>query len=338
MKSFLKKVGHWTALLLITDITFIFVAWLLRPDALKSVGVFLLLFTVLIIGIGFFLERRSQQKAVKAMQEFLDDPNEATKEHFIGATDVSWHSAINDLHSRLKKQSALINEKQLDLQNYREYIEEWTHEIKTPLSLATLVLDNHKEEMSPYVYSRISHVRQQISEDVDRILYYARLQADHVDYKFTNLNLEEYIQEVVSDFHALAEEKNVDFQLSLQPLAVVSDKRVLSFILSQLLSNAVKYAAKENGKVSISVWQDDNAENRIHLSVRDNGMGVSPEDAPFIFDKGFTGNHPDHQKATGMGLYFVKKYTEALAVEVKLEPVNTADSGFGIELIFPIVL
>lgn len=335
MKSFFKKVGQWTILLLITDMTFIFMTWLLKPDAIKSTGAFQLLFTVLIIGIGYFLERRSQQKAVKAVELFLDDPNEAAKKCLLAATDISWHSAINTLYSQLKSQSAMINEKQMDLQNYREYIEAWTHEIKTPLSLATLVLDNHKDEMSPYIYSRMSHVRHKIGEDVDRILYYARLQADHVDYKFTKLCLDECVQEVISDFHALAEEKNLLFQLRLLPLEVVSDKRVLNFILSQLISNAVKYAAQENGMVSISIWQDDNVESKIHLSVHDNGVGVFPEDAPFIFDKGFTGNHPDRQKATGMGLYFVRKYAEALSIEVELEPIIPAVSGFGIELTFP---
>lgn len=139
MKFFLKKVDHWTAIFLITDMTFIFMTWLLRPDALKNVGAFLMLFTALIICIGYFLERRSQQKAVKAMQDFLDDPSETTKQRFLGTTDVSWHPEINALYCQLKSQSAMINEKQIDLQNYREYIEAWTHEIKTPLSLANLV-------------------------------------------------------------------------------------------------------------------------------------------------------------------------------------------------------
>lgn len=338
MKFFLKRVGRWAILLLITDLTFVFTTWLLNPGELKSVGVFLLLFTVLIISIGSFLERRSRQKAARAIQNFLDDPNETTKQRLLAATDVFWHSAINALYNQLESQSAMINEKQMDLQNYREYIEAWTHEIKTPLSLATLVLDNHKDEMSPYVYSRLSYVRHQTSEDVDRILYYARLQADHVDYKFTKLHLDECVQEVVSDFKVLAEERNVDFQFSLLPLEVVSDKRVLSFMISQLISNAVKYAASEEGMIEVLIWKEEGTEARIHLSVRDNGDCVPPEDAPFIFDKGFTGNHPDRQNATGMGLFFVKKYAEAMSVEVKLETSDPAVRGFGIELIFPCVL
>jgi signal transduction histidine kinase len=313
----------------------VFLAWLLNPKYLKSIILFIVLFTALTIGIGFFVEHKNQQKRIKAMQDLLDDPSEATKQQFLSVLDVYWHPAINALYDQLKNQSAAINEKQLDLQNYRDYIEAWAHEIKTPLSLATLVLDNRRDEMSPYVYSRMSHVRHQISEDVDLILYYARLQADHVDYKFTKFHLDDCVQEIVSDFLALAEEKNVAFRPSLLPLKVVSDKKVLSFMLSQLISNAVKYAAQGAGIVRVLAWQEKGTEKRIHLAVRDNGAGVPAEDAPFIFDKGFTGNHPDRQKATGMGLYLVKKYAEALSIEVRLEPVTTTDSGFGIELIFP---
>ena len=337
MKSFLKKIGHWTILLLLTDLTFIFMTWLLNPAALKKVGIFLFLFTVFIISAGFFLERKSHQKAVNAMQNFLENPSEATKQQFIEMTDVSCHTAINVLYNRLNNQSAMINEEQLALQNYQEYIEAWTHEIKTPLSLATLVLDNHKDEMSSYVYSRMSYVRQQISEDVDRILYYARLQADHVDYEFTQLRLDTCLQEVVADFHALAVEKNVSFDLSLLPLEVTSDKRVLRFMLCQLISNAVKYAAHDNGVINISIRQVEGNDARTHLSIQDNGIGVPPEDAPFIFDKGFTGNYPNRQNATGMGLYLVKKYAEAMNLEVGILSASTSSSGFAIELVFPFV-
>ena len=117
----------------------------------------------------------------------------------------------------------------------------------------------------------------------------------------------------------------------LEPLTVVTDQRVLRFMLTQLLSNAMKYADETLGRVSVSVWQEG---DRVVLAVRDNGSGVPPEDAPFLFDKGFTGSHPERQKATGMGLYLVKKYARSLCVEVALEPSSTSGKGFGIVLRF----
>lgn len=337
MKSFLKGVGHWLVLLLVTDLTFIMLTWLLRSDAMKSICLFISLFTAIIIGVGYFLQRRKQKREINAVNRFLDDPNETAKQALAAAFDDSWTHVIETVYAQLKKQTAEINEKQLNLQNYQEYIEAWTHEIKTPMSLMTLVLENHKDEMSPYVYSRMEHSNRQISNDVEKILYYARLQTDHADYNFTRFRLDECAEEVIREFASLAEEKHINLVTKLNPATIVSDEKVLAFMISQLLSNAVKYAATENGKVSISVWQDRN-DNKIHLSIRDNGEGVPQEDAPFIFDKGFTGNHPNRQQATGMGLYLVKKYAEALSVEVKLEPVITAGSGFVIELIFPCVL
>jgi signal transduction histidine kinase len=337
MKSFLKGVGHWLVLLLSTDMTFIMLTWLLRPDAMKSICLFILIFTAIVIGIGYFLQRRKQKREINAVNCFLDDPNETAKQALAAALDDSWTHVVETVYAQLKKQTAEINEKQLNLHNYQEYIEAWTHEIKTPMSLMTLVLENHKDEMSPYVYSRMEHSKRQISGDVEKILYYARLQTDHADYNFTRFRLDECAEEVIQEFVSLAEEKHINFVMKLSTATVVSDRKVLAFMISQLLSNAVKYAATENGKVSVSVWQDNN-DSKIHLLVRDNGEGVPPEDAPFIFDKGFTGNHPDRQKATGMGLYLVKKYAEALSVEVRLEPVVTANSGFGIEFIFPCVL
>lgn len=337
MKLFLKRIGHWLILLLLTDLTFILLTWLLRPDAMKSICLFILLFTAIIIGIGYFLQCRAQKRKIDAVNCFLNDPNEAAKQALIAALDDSWAHVIETVYTRLKKQNADLNEKQLNLQNYQEYIEAWTHEIKTPMSLITLVLENHKDEMSPYVYSRMEHSRGQISQDVEEILYYARLQTAHADYNFTRLRLDECAEEVIKEFASLIEEKQVRLVTKWNPVTVVSDRKILAFMISQLLSNAVKYAAKKEGQVFMSTWQD-NDHHKIHLCVRDNGAGVPPEDAPFIFEKGFTGNHPDRQKATGMGLYLVKKYAEALSIEVSLENELPVGIGFGIELIFNYVL
>ncbi len=192
--------------------------------------------------------------------------------------------------------------------------------------------------MSPYVYNRMEHVRCTVSSDVERILYYARLQSDHVDYKFVKMNLRDCVQECLEDFSAIADEKKIDVQLNLLPLQIISDKKVLTFMLSQLFSNAFKYTASDNGVVSVVSWSDTQDDGKIHLAVRDNGKGVPPEDMPFLFDKGFTGSHPDRQNATGMGLYLVKKYAEALSIDVNIEPISTSGQGFGIQLIFPKVI
>ena len=152
------------------------------------------------------------------------------------------------------REEAARNCQKQEMQDYQEYIEAWTHEVKTPLSLATLVLNNHREEMSPYVYDRMAHVHHAISGNVDRILYYARLQADHVDYKFERLDLETCVRESLDEFLPIAKERGIDVKTDIASIEVISDRKVLAFMLAQIFSNALKYADQESGRVSVAGW------------------------------------------------------------------------------------
>lgn len=335
MKGLLKSINYWLGLLLITDLFFVFLVWLIGYEVFGNIVIIILLFTIFIFITGYLIELRKRGKQKSALQLFLDEPSDKSKKALQLVTNKYWHPIIQSLFLLMKGQSEAINNKQLESQNYRDFIEAWTHEIKTPLSLATLVINNHKDEMSPYVYSRMEHVRHLINNDVERILYYARLQADHMDYKFEKIDLSSCVQDAIDDFTTIINEKKIKLQMQLLPLQVVSDKKMLGFMLSQLLSNAFKYTATIDGIVNVIIWQDDNQESQIHLAIRDNGKGVPPEDAPFIFDKCFTGNHPDRQNASGIGLYLVKKYAEVLSLDVRLELISTSGEGFGVELIFP---
>lgn len=71
MKSFLKGVGHWLVLLLLTDLIFILLTWMLRPDAMKSICPFILLFTAIIIGVGYFLQFRKRKREIDAVARFF---------------------------------------------------------------------------------------------------------------------------------------------------------------------------------------------------------------------------------------------------------------------------
>ncbi len=341
----MKKFGYngklnkiWFVLFCVTDLFFMFVVWLVAPENFKSLIVMMILFTLLIVLIGYFVSGKMQSNQQKLFEMFLSDMDEQTEELLLASVDKSWHPIIRTASEQMREQILSTKNKQLEIKNYREFIEEWTHEIKTPLSLATLVLGNHKDEMSPYVYKRMEHVRYVINHDVEKILHYARLHSDHVDYKFDEIVLNEFLQECIEDFNAIIEEKSIELQLNVLPIQVISDKKVLAFIIAQLLSNAFKYAKPDKAIVNISTLKDSQGERKTHLIIRDNGNGAPKENIPFLFDKGFTGNHPDRQGATGMGLYFVKKYAKLLSIEVIINPLSMNGEGFEIELVFPNVV
>lgn len=294
----------WIILVAASEFFFTFILWLTAPEAFKSVALMAAIFAILMIVTGCIIGKKKQEKRMEELEAYCEELEEAAK-----------------------------NYRKQEVQNYQEYIEAWTHEVKTPLSLATLVLNNHREEMSPYVYDRMTYVHHAISGNVDRILYYARLQADHVDYKFEKMDLKICVRESLADFLPIAKERGIIIKADIPSIEVVSDRKVLAFMLAQILSNALKYADQESGRVIVDGWQDAVEEGKAHLRVWDNGSGVPYEDIPFIFDKGFTGQRTDCRNSTGMGLYFVKKYAEKLSIRVKIDEMSASDSGFGIELI-----
>lgn len=334
----LKSGILWIVLLLLSNLFFAFVVWLTAPDAFESISVMIVLFTAIVVLIGYWVNHNKQKKQMEELQSFLTSLDEESEQILLATLDKSWHPIIKFASSQMREQVQTIKDKQLELQNYQEFIEAWTHEIKIPLSLATLVLENHKEDMSPYVYKRMDHVRYVINSDIEKILYYARLHADHVDYKFEKIILSDCVQECLEVFRGISHEKDIDLQLNLSQLQIVSDKKILIFMISQILSNAFKYTTSENAVINIISWKDTKDNSKIHLAIRDNGKGVPPEDMPFLFDKGFTGRHPERQNATGMGLYFVRKYAKALSIDVNIGSISTSGKGFEIELIFPNVV
>lgn len=328
------RMKPWLLLFVLTDLFFIFIAWVISPDSFSLIIVIILLFTLFMITLGCYIEWRQQQKKIEWFKTFLNDPNDITERNLLAAMDKSWHPIICDTAVKLREQSGLLKDKALELENYQEFIEAWTHEIKTPLTLSMMLLNNRQDEMSPYVYKRMNYVRHAISADVDRILYYARLQVAHVDYQFERMNLEGFVRESLEDFKVLYDESNTELRLNLLPLEVVSDKKVLLFVLSQLFSNAFKYASQSEGIVWVEIWEQKETGD-ICLVIRNNGKGVAPEDLPFIFDKGFTGNHSNRQNATGMGLYFARKYAEELSIKIEVEEEAVVGGGFGIGIKFP---
>lgn len=331
MRKITGSITHFTVLLAVTDLVFVFLVWIIRPEAIIGVSLFIVLFSSAILIIGTFLERKRIKRISEAVKRLVDSPGTETEKELIRVSGIQWSSAAELVCRQLLMQSEQINGKTLELEEYREYIEEWVHEIKTPLFLNSLVLTNRKDEMSPYVYGRMSYTGHKLRESVEQILYYARLQTDHSDYKFVKVRADECAAELAAEYSVFAEENNISVMTELDPAEVITDKRVLVFMLRQLLDNALKYADPENGEVFISVKKD---QRKVYLSVYNNGKGVPPCDVPFIFDKGFTGGGQDGSKATGMGLYLVSKYAQQLCAEVEIDPVIPYESGFGIKLIF----
>mgnify|MGYP003302250223 CR=1 FL=1 len=99
---------------------------------------------------------------------------------------------------------------------------------------------------------------------------------------------------------------------------ILSDKKWLAFILSQIIDNSIKYA-KEDETLRLEIFLSE-AENGTWLTVKDNGVGMKSGEVSKVFDKGFTGtNGRNIKQSTGMGLYLCRKLCTRLEHEIKVQ-------------------
>lgn len=214
-----------------------------------------------------------------------------------------------------------LNEVQAKQKEYYDFIVSWFHEIKTPISVLRLM---QQTEIDPRglekEVARIEHY-------VDQALYYAKLDSFNQDYEIINCDLEQLVKEAVKTHAATFISRKVRIRLDLPSTVVQSDPKWLSFIVNQLLSNALKYTG-EDGEISISsrVTNDEKL-----LIVRDNGIGIEARDVPRVFNRGFTGaNGRIHAKSTGMGLYLAQELSRKLGHYLTCESVVSEYTSFTI--------
>lgn len=120
---------------------------------------------------------------------------------------------------------------------------------------------------------------------VEQMLYYARVKAVNKEYLFEEISLEECCREVLDEYLLYLEEKQILVQLDLKKKIVLSDRKSLCFMLSQLIANSIKYTGYEAEKCPKLKISSGSENNRVCLSVCDNGCGVKPYELRYLFEK-----------------------------------------------------
>lgn len=324
----------WIITIVCLNIFFIFLAWTAYPKSFFSlIGLMIFVsFVSFVVPMTILICKRNKEKV--AFERFLNEPDETNEYLLCEVAPQTLHLYIHELGKQLRTQQEDLQNCILHLDDYESYIESWAHEIKKPLSLMTLLLDNRKEEMSPFVRTRMIYVRDKARQNVEQVIYFSRLGATHKDYCWEPLSILNICQEAVEDNMSLLEEADFTVEFIGDDCEVISDKKGLMFILGQLICNSVKYASQNSTPhLSFDISFNEKTE-KIVLSVSDNGVGIPQSDILFVFDKGFTGDTGSYlSRSTGMGLYLVKRMSNDLAIEVEVE--STINCGTTFSLIFP---
>lgn len=206
-----------------------------------------------------------------------------------------------------------INEYQKNINEFKEFVEIWIHEVKIPISSMVLKCHNNKEK---YDKSFLSLIRR-LDNNVDEILYYVRSENTEKDFAISQVDLKEVVRNVSIKNKDDLLENNVSFETDLKALNINTDKKWLEFILNQIINNSIKYKKDEDSVIKIESSEN---KDKVILEIYDNGIGVPAQDLKRVFDKSFTGtNGRNKAKSTGMGLYIIKNLCNKLGHNIYIQ-------------------
>ena len=319
MKHNLKYLASylpWLLVLLAFDLFTAVLLWLSDVRMFQALILLYILATVLLFFILSFLLIKTERKKSSAYKAFIANPKTDTELELLHLSSASEKESIEKMADTLYQKQAEIGKLNSLLAEYEDYVEKWAHEIKLPLSLLSLLLDNQSDQLPEDTAFKLDYVKNQIQENVSQILFYYRVKSEKNDFLFEDIDLEECVHDLLENFGPFLKEKNFTIHLENIQGSYYTDQRSFEFILSQILANALKYSSgKPELRISMS-----RAKGRTTLSIRDNGCGVKACDLPHIFEKGFTGDSGDiRKKSTGMGLYLVKQLANALKIEITVK-------------------
>ncbi len=294
LKDFLKSQNHIIGLFFLFALSF-FAIFILSGFPLDK---FLLGFEIL----GFFLLiylsiQYSKYKKEESFKEKYED--------------------LLDENKRLR--SIYINEKK-DLE---EYFLLWTHQIKTPITVANLILNKKSDTDTKKLKEEIFY----IEEYTNMAINYIKLTDRATDMDIEKVDLDRLIKTLLKKYSLIFINKRISLDYKDTKVEVLTDSKLLSIMIEQILSNALKYT--EEGKIIISFDKEKNT-----LSIMDTGIGIRDEDLIKIFDRGYSGfNGRVNHKSSGLGLFLVREISKILKLRVEVK--SKLGKGSEFLIIFP---
>jgi len=318
-----KTYAVWLVLLLGFNLYFLFLMQTAQVEYLLYLDLLLLVFLAVVEGMDFldFWKKECRKKTFLQEDELICETLSGMEDREVFEHDQ------RILEKRLQEKFA----ENRDLQ---DYVAKWCHEFKIPLSAAMLISEKIKD----------ADIRTDMREQLERMNWQmsmmiqgCRLQSSLFDMKIRQVPLEKCIKASIKNNQFFLIQKKFGIDMQTEDMIVYTDEAWLTYILDQILNNAVKYARRKE-EHHIRLWTERVSEQTgffqtknmeelfeeaflLKLFIEDNGEGIKESDIRRIFEKGYTGSnyHNGKYKSTGMGLYMADKIAGKLGHEISVE-------------------
>lgn len=168
----------WLLVLLAFDLFTAVLLWLSDVRKFQALIILYLLATVLLFFILSFLLIRKERKKSAAYKAFIANPKMDTELELLRLSSASEKESIEEIANAFYQKQAEIGKLNSLLAEYEDYVEKWAHEIKLPLSLLSLLLDNQSDQLPKDTTFKLDYVKNQIQGNVSQILFYYRVKSE----------------------------------------------------------------------------------------------------------------------------------------------------------------
>lgn len=279
------------------------------------------------ISIEYFIKR-------SFYEEFLYNLNELEQKYLIteivkSPSFVEGKILKNSLEQINKSMIEEVNKYKYLQNDYKEYIELWIHEIKIPIAVSKMLIENNKNTVTKSIDEELDKVENY----TEQALFYARSNTVEKDYFIKKNVLQDIVNESIKKNKSILIQEKVILDIHDLDIEVNTDNKWVVFILNQIIQNSSKYK-KQDDNLNIEIYAKQRKE-KIVLYIKDNGIGIPKEDVSRVFEKGFTGTNGRlaNKKSTGIGLYLCDKLCDKLGIKIELSSLQ--NEGTEIRLVFP---
>ena len=287
--------------------------------------IYILLFNTFIISSFIIYKYITTKRAYEVFEKGIDNLDESILD--LGKSPVG-KNVSNLLNQQYNQYKLNIQAQNKTHEEHLTFINHWVHQIKTPVSVINLLLQEYEYEE---VSSNIQKELDKIDKGLNMAMYFARLNQFEKDFSVQKVNLYNEVVELINKEKRLFIKNRIIPKVELdKDLVVYSDKKWLRFIIEQIIINGVKYSKNYGKYLTIKNREND---KYIIIDIIDEGVGISKKDIKRVFEPFFTGeNGRNFGESTGMGLYIVKTVCDNLGHKVEIK--SEIEKGTQVSILF----
>lgn len=290
----------------------------------------------LILILLFLIARFFAGKSIKPVSTIIDTSSQITKDNL--KTRIPLPVNKDELYVLSQNINNLLDRVENAIEREKQFTSDASHELRTPLAVMKGTMEvlirkpRDQKEYEEKINFCITEV-DRLNHMVDQLLLLARFENQKQNIKNETIYLNAIILDNLTRFSSKIENKKLKVNTEFsEDFYIQSDNYLVSIVISNLISNAIKYSNK-NGEININLVNNN---NQISFSIADIGIGISPVDIDKIFNSFYRSDVTNHAeiKGTGLGLSIVKRLCDLLKLEIAVE--SKLNQGTTFILSFPL--